>query len=324
MRIGKITENALKRSVLKQIKTEYKGIKSAAVGSDCAFSKEEKVYSAVSPSAASISDPGFYTVMKATNSLIAQGITPDHVTLSVMLAPECEEQVLKTIVRDALDAARIQEVTYSGGHTETTTAVNRPVVVASAVGTVTNEQPLFINKPKPGYDLVVTKWIALEGTAMLAREKKENLSVRYPKPFIDEAAQFKKLMSVKAEAAVATRSGALSVHDISNGGIFAALWEMSERAGCGLNVDLKKIPIRQETIEICEFFELNPYLLLSGGALLIAASDGEGLVLELEKAGVPATVIGCLNEGNDKIIQNGEEERYLELPQSDEILRILG
>ena len=98
---------------------------------------------------------------------------------------------------------------------------------------------------------------------------------------------------------------------------------MSERAGCGLEVDLRKIPVRQETIEICEFFEINPYQLLSGGALLLATKDGESLVKKLEDKGIPAIVVGVLKEGNDKIIINGEEKRYLESPQSDEIHKVL-
>ena len=130
-------------------------------------------------------------------------------------------------------------------------------------------------------------------------------------------------MDIRAEAAVAVKSGVRAIHDVSSGGIYASLWEMSEKAGCGLEVDLRKIPVRQETIEICEFFELNPYQLMSGGALLIATGDGKGLVKKLEDEGIPATVIGALKEGNDKIIVNGDEKRFLESPQADEIHKVL-
>ncbi len=322
MRIGKITENALKRSVLKLLRTEYKDVKSAAVGSDCAFSSNKEAFSAVSTVTADVSDPGFYAVMKAQTALFSQGITPDHVTVSIMLPADAEEKTVKDIVKGAISAAKMCDVPYAGGHTEVTDAVNRALVTATAVAGK-SEENLTLSKPEAGDDLVITKWIALEGTSMLAAERKENLSSRYPIPFIEEAERFKELLDIRAEAAVAVESSAGAIHDISSGGIYAALWEMSERAGCGLEVDLRKIPVRQETIEICEFFEINPYQLLSGGALLLAAKDGESLVKKLEDKGIPAVVVGALKEGNDKIIINGEEKRYLESPQADEIHKVL-
>ena len=99
---------------------------------------------------------------------------------------------------------------------------------------------------------------------------------------------------------------------------------MAARAGCGLKVDMRCIPLRQETVEICEFFGLNPYHLLSGGALLLATDNGEKLVADLREKGVFAVVIGELVEGNDKVIINSDETRFLESPQADEILTVLG
>ncbi len=326
MRIGKITENALRRSVLKQIRTEYKNIKSAAVGTDCAFSDKENSFSTTCPVALDATDKGFYAVVKAANSLIAQGIRPDHVSLSILLPPDAEESELKRIVSDAIDGCRICGTVYGGGHTEVTGAVNRSVVVASAFGTRQDGDSdiTALQKPVAGQMLVVTKWIGLEGTAILSGMKKDELVKRYPVPFVEEAASFRKLLDIRTEAQVISRFDSCSVHDISGGGIMAALWEMSERAGCGLMADLKKIPIRQETIEICEFFEINPYLLASAGSLLISCDDAERIVYELENVGVNAAVIGSLTEGNDKLILNDEDRSFLQLPQSDEILKILG
>ena len=322
MRIGKITENALKRSVLKLLRTEYKDVKSAAVGSDCAFSANKEAFSTVSGVTADTRDPGFYAAAKALIGLFSQGITPDHVSVSIMLPVDAEEQMVKDIVKGAIAAAKMFDVPYTGGHTEVTKAVNKALVTAVAVAG-RSDSPLIGAKPLAGDDLVVTKWIALEGASMLALEKKKELSSRYPVPFIEEAERFKGLLDIRAEAAVAVKSGVRAIHDVSSGGIYASLWEMSEKAGCGLEVDLRKIPVRQETIEICEFFELNPYQLTSGGALLIATDDGKGLVKKLEEEGIPAAVIGALKEGNDKIIVNGDEKRFLESPQADEIHKVL-
>ncbi|MBQ6811691.1 MAG: hydrogenase maturation factor, partial [Agathobacter sp.] len=152
--------------------------------------------------------------------------------------------------------------------------------------------------------------------------KEEDLRTRYAQPFIDKAKTFGQMMSIIPEAAVATKSGVSAMHDMSEGGVFGALWELAESAGVGLEIDLKKIPIRQETIEICEFFGLNPYKLLSGGSLLIATEDGNGLVMELEKADIPAAIIGKATDTNGRVLINEDERRFLETTQTDELYQL--
>lgn len=324
MKIGKLSENALKRSVLKPIKTEFKTRVSAAVGTDCAFSDRESVFSAVNSFTLNVDEAGFYAVVKAVNGLVSQGLTPDHVCVSVLLDEDTEEKELKTIIKDCIEACTLCGVVYAGGHTEVTSAVRNPVITVSAVAAGGNHIAGKNKSLKPGQALVVSKWAGLEGTAIIAKAGKDKLVSKYPASFIDDAIDFKKYTNVAKEAAVAIKSGAVAVHDLSNGGIFAGLWEMAERAGTGLKVDLKSIPIRQETIEICEFYEINPYRLLSGGALLIVADDGEGMVEALNAQGIAAAVIGTLESGNDRIIVNADESRFLDRPQPDEIHKVLG
>jgi hydrogenase maturation factor len=206
------------------------------------------------------------------------------VTVTMLLPTDFNEDELKRLMKDLDDACQKCGVDIINGHTEVTRAVKEPVVVATAMGMVDKKAMLPSGNVKPGMDIVATKWVGLEGTAILAKEKEEELRTRYAQPFIDNAKIFAQMMSIVPEAAVAVMSGASAMHDVSEGGVFGALWELAESAGVGLEIDLKKIPIRQETIEICEFFDLNPYKLLGGGCLLIATEDGNGLVMELEKA----------------------------------------
>ena len=324
MKIGKLSENALKRSILKPIKTEFKERVSAAVGTDCAFSDSEKVFSVVCPFTFDVEDAGFYAVVKAVNGLLSQGLIPDHVVVSILLDVDTEEKKLKQIINDCIEACKVCDVIYAGGHTEVSASVKNPIITVTAVGTANDKHLAVKNKDlKPGLSLVVTKWIGLEGTAMIAKAGKKALTSKYPASFIDDAIDFKELVLTAKEAAVAIKSGAIAVHDLSEGGFFAGLWEMAERAGTGLKVDLKCIPVRQETIEICEFYEINPYRLLSGGALLIAAKDGDGMVNALNEAGIPAAVIGTLESGNNRIIVNADESRFLERPQPDEIHKVV-
>ena len=151
---------------------------------------------------------------------------------------------------------------------------------------------------------------------------RSDLLLRLPDYMIRQSEGFKDQISVQNDARLAIGKGADYLHDVSMGGIFGALWELAERIGCGLEVDLKSIPIRQETIEITNYLGFNPYFMVSGGALLIFAHDGKRVVGALNEAGIEATVIGKTTGKRDRIIRNDDEVRYLDKPQADEILKI--
>ncbi|MCM1123630.1 MAG: hydrogenase maturation factor, partial [Eubacterium sp.] len=74
-----------------------------------------------------------------------------------------------------------------------------------------------------------------------------------------------------------------------------------------------------ETIEICEFYELNPYELLSGGCLIMVSDDGEGLVTALKREDISAVIIGRTTDSHDRVIYNEDEKRYLDRPKTDQI-----
>lgn len=368
MRIGKITENVLKRSVWKQIHNgKYKN--GAAGYTDCACfgtneidtqvpkdknkedqsnieDKEEnlnshkdiEVLSSVHTVTANVKHCGRYAVVCACNNIFAGGGRPRQILLSITLPADCEEQVLRQIMKDAEEAAIYNGAEIAGGHTEVSEAVNHPLVTATAIGykEVFGQDDRNINLGKPkagrsshvegaaGCDIVVTKWISLMGCAMLAEEKKEMIMQKYPSFIIDAGLSFGGMdyLSIKDDARIAIDNNAVCIHDVSSGGIFAALWELGQMTGCGMEVNLKAIPIRQESVEITDVFDVNPYLLASAGALLIATRDGSLMVDSLAQEGIPAAVIGKLTEGNDRIIINEDETRFLDLPQSDEIHKI--
>ena len=181
-----------------------------------------------------------------------------------------------------------------------------------------------LSRVRPGQDLVVTKWIGLEATAILAKEKEEELLKEFSPEFVRTAREFDRYLSVVPDAGAAAAAGVCAMHDITEGGVFGALWEVAEGANVGLEADLKKIPIRQETVEICEAFHLNPYHIMSSGSVLAVTEDGPGLVRELERAGIPAAVVGRTTSGKDRIVRNGEDVQYLTRPQTDELYKVMG
>lgn len=167
----------------------------------------------------------------------------------------------------------------------------------------------------PDQDIVVSKWIGLEGTVQLARRHYEKLRERFPQRMIDEAVAFERYLSVEPEAATAMKSGVCGIYAPSRGGIFAGLWEMAKEAGVGLEADLRKIPVRQETIEICEVLGENPYEMLSGGCLIMTAINGNALVAALSREEIPAAVIGRTTMGNDRVLYNNGHKQFLNKPR---------
>ena len=86
--------------------------------------------------------------------------------------------------------------------------------------------------------------------------------------------EYKNNLLIKDEAKIAISAGADILHDIGEGGVFGALWDIAQVAGTGIKVDFKKIPIKQETIEVCEIFDINPYALKSAGSFIIICDRG--------------------------------------------------
>lgn len=327
MKAGKIPESVLKRSVLRQLHSRRDEVLlGAGVGEDCAvlaLEEDEVLVMSTDPITGTGQDMGRLAVLVTANDLASSGAEPIGVMLTVLLPEESEESLLKEIMRDAESACAMLHMQILGGHTEVSAAVNRPILSVSGVGKAKKGAVISTGGAKPGMDIVVSKWIGIEGTAILAKEKETELRGRYATTFIDRAKDLDAYISVLSEAAVAARSGVSAMHDVTEGGIFGALWEMAEASGVGLEIDLKKIPVRQETIEVCEFFGINPYELISSGCMLMAAQDGNFLVHELEKAGIPATVIGKATAGNDRVLLNEEERRFLEPTKPDELYRVI-
>lgn len=326
MKVGKVPENVLKRSVFKQIHTRRKEVVlGAGVGEDCAalqLEPDEIFVMSTDPITGAVQDIGTLAIQITVNDLASSGAESVGVMLTILLPENMREIKLRQMMEQVEAACAKANVQVIGGHTEVTKAVNQPIITVCGVGKVKKGHLISTGGAKPGMDILVSKWIGIEGTAILAKEKEEDLKTRFSEAFIDKAKAMDVYISVQSEAAVAVTSGVSAMHDVTEGGIFGALWEMAEASGVGLEIDLKKIPIRQETVEVCEFFGLNPYKLISSGCMLMAAEDGNHLVRELEKSGIKATIIGKATDGNDRVLINDDEKRFLEPPKEDELYQV--
>lgn len=326
MEIGKVPENVLKRAIFKQLHTKREEVLvGAGVGEDCAvmqLAPGEVFVMSTDPITGTDKNMGALAIQITANDLASSGAEPVGVLLTVLLPPSADEPLIRQLMKEVECACGKLHIQVMGGHTEITAAVNQPLISVTGVGKIQKDQLVTTAGASVGDDVVVTKWIGIEGTSIIAREKEQELLMRFSRPFVEEAKNFDQFLSVVPEAATAIKSGVSAMHDVTEGGIYGALWELAEASGVGLDIDLKAIPVRQETIEICECFRLNPYQLISSGCMLMTAPDGRRLVRDLEKAGVKATLIGRCVEGKAKKVVNGEEEAFLERPKTDELYKI--
>ncbi len=326
MKIGKLPEQVLLRSVLKEVGHRREEVlMGPGVGQDCAvvaLDSDEMFVMSADPITGTVKDIGSHSIHITANDLAASGAEPVGVMLTILIPEETAESELRVMMRDVEQTCKALHMEVLGGHTEVTNVVRQPLISVAGVGKVKKGREVLTNGLKAGDDLIVTKWIALEGTSIIAKEKEADLKKALPEELVDTAKRFDQYLSVLPESRIAVAHGVSAMHDITEGGILGALWEFVEGAGVGLDVELRQIPIRQESVEICERYGLNPYQLMSSGSMLIGTTRGAALVRRLREAGIPAVLIGQTTEGRDRILRNGEEIRYLDRPQSDELYRL--
>lgn len=325
MKLGKISDSILKRTVLKQIKFKRNEIiHGAGVGEDCAIfacAEDENIVTCMQEATVAAPEDMAHLIMKSANNLATAGAQPFAVMVTFLLPERATEEKLKKLMESAARTAGSLGMQIAGGQTTVSPYVLQKMAVVTAYGKVKKGKHRTTKGAKPGQDIVISKWIGLEGTSILAKRKGEGLLTRYPAYLIEEAQGFDRYLSIIPEAKIAMKSGVGVMHDVSEGGIMAALWELADSSGVGLTIELKQLPIRQETVEVCEFCNVNPYELLSGGCLIMTAEDGGSLVDALNEEGIPAVVVGKITDSNDRIILNEDEKRYLDKPKVDEIHR---
>ncbi|MDD3173280.1 MAG: AIR synthase family protein [Herbinix sp.] len=327
MNLGKVPETVLKRSVLNQIGHRREEILvGPAVGEDCSIlevGEDEVLVMSTDPITGTVKDIGTLAVNITANDIASNGAEVIGIMLTVLLPEGTQEFELKVMMKDIEAECKKLNIEVIGGHTEVTKAVLQPIVTVTGIGKMKKSEIIKTAGAKPGQEIVMTKWAGLEGTAIIAASKEEELKSKYSLSFIENAKQLMEYISVVPDSMVARAVGVTSMHDVTEGGIFGALWEIGAASKVGLEVDLRKILLKQETVEICEFFDLNPYMLISSGCMLMITDHANQLVERLNAEGIAAAVIGRIIQGNDRIIINEEERRFLEPPKSDELYKVM-
>lgn len=330
--VGKLP-SALLKSLIDRIRTEDEQVVlGPSIGEDVAVIRfgNKLLVAKIDPVTFATDLIGWYAVHINANDIATMGVKPRWFLAAILLPEQCTDKEAERIFDQILSACNSLEITLVGGHTEITYGFKRPVVVGCMLAEAENHPIVTTAGAKPGDDIVITKGIAIEGTALLAREAKPGLL--FPvlgKDLLQRAAGylFSPGISVLKEALIAcSRAKVNSMHDPTEGGLSTGLWEIAHAAQVGILVEESKIPILAECKAICDRLALNPLGLLASGALIITlpSSETSRLLEALGEAGINASLIGKVvrpEEGLKMRTTRGTQE----LPQfeRDELARFL-
>jgi len=274
---------------------------------------------------------GWYAVNVNANDVACMGARPAWFLATILLPQGAAPSLAEAIFQQVLDACQGMGIELVGGHFEITHGLERPIVVGAMLGEAERGRLVRGSGAQPGDCLVLTKGIAIEGTAVLAREAGETLErLGVPAAVLEEARSyiFQPGLSVVREALLAVESFPIhAMHDPTEGGLATALYELATAGGVGLAVQEAAIEVLPCTEAICRAAALEPLGLLASGALLIALppANCDALLARLSEAGIAAACIGSVKHQSEGIIIEGRIGNSEPLPQfaRDEVARFL-
>jgi hydrogenase maturation factor len=270
---------------------------------------------------------GWYAVNVNANDVAVMGAQPAWFQATIIVPPGSTPAVVRTIFRDIDRSARALGIAVTGGHTEVSAAVRHPIVAGDMQGVVARGGLVTSRGARAGDALILTKTAGIEGTSIIARtfarEARTVLGTRGQ----SEAARFhhRPGISVVTEALLAAGAGATSMHDPTEGGVAAALFELATASRKRFVIDLERIPVDAHTVRLCEHFGLQPLGLIGSGALLmtIAAARADGLIRNLRSRRIAATRIGSVAAGSGvTAYRAGKRVRFI-WSQRDELTKLL-
>ncbi|MBR3487421.1 MAG: AIR synthase family protein [Clostridia bacterium] len=323
MRVGKLSNEQLDKLILSKLRhTRSEVVCAPSVGVDCTAVELKNGLAVLScdPITAAETGVGRLTVNVSCNDAAASGAEPIGLMITLLLPPSVTEDEIGAVMDEIAEAAAAANVDIIGGHTEITPAVNRIVTCATVIASPVTPEFITPKGMRDGDAIIMTKHAGLEG-AMILADKLPKTSRLLSRAEREEVRGFADETSVVREGLIAAKHGAHAMHDVTEGGIMGALWEMSTASGVGVRFDLEAIPVRPVVKKLCAHYGIDVYKLISSGSMLIASPSGVELAQLLETYGIPAAVIGYA-DGN---LAGGEcvdiTGMRLDPPEADEIYK---
>lgn len=301
----------------------------AAFGEDVALTRVggDILVSHVDPIVGAVGDIGWLAVHVACNDIAASGIRPRWLQLLV-LVPRLEDvDLLEQIMRDASRAAQEIGVSIIGGHSGYSAGLSRPLVAVTALGTASGQEPVLTNGARIGDQMLVTKGIALEGTAILAQDfadvaRKLGLS----EAELEEGRSVMAEISVMPEALILAAKGVTAMHDVTRGGLLETLLEIAYLSQVGIEVEFPRLAIPPIVSRFAQAFQFDPLRMISSGTLAVTVPPErtEDVSQALEELKTPFTFVGRVIEGKGvHILQDGKTRHYTRIRcEEDELARM--
>lgn len=301
----------------------------AAFGEDVALVRVggDIVASHVDPIVGAVKEIGWLAVHVACNDIAASGVRPRWALLLVMVPSPKDEEALEEIMSDADRAARSIGVSIIGGHTGYSSGLNRPLVAVTAFGTAGGTDPVRTSGATVGDHVIVTKGIALEGTAILSADFAETaVKLGLDASDLEQARGLMGEVSVLEEAITLARHGATAMHDVTRGGLLETLLEIARLSKVGLEIDDAKLPVPDVVRRFARAFKFDPLRMISSGTLAVTmppdrVDDACGA---LDGLGVAYGDIGIVTRGEGVTLVRGDESlTYDEIhAEEDELARL--
>ncbi|WP_369017738.1 AIR synthase family protein [Thermatribacter velox] len=320
LNLGKLDPKLLEKLVLKHQGAERPEVVFAgSVGRDCGILRFGEVLLALScdPITGTAQGIGTLAPHVVANDLICAGAEPVGVLLSLLFPPLTTPQEVALVMEEIDQTCRKLGISILGGHTEITDALSRVIVHCAGVGKVLLNPPPDPTRIQPGDCILMTKGAGIEGTAILAREREEELRTAIPEELLRRAQSLIEQISVVEEGKVALRFPVHCLHDATEGGILGGVWEATEAARCGFYLEEEKVTVYPETEALARHFQIDPLTLIGSGSLLIFTDHPEPLLFALREKGITASCIGKVTAKDTRCIKrkNGKEEEIRECPQ---------
>ena len=304
MEVGKFPASLLERILAKVDISDPRVVVGPRVGEDTAVMQTSGslLVAKSDPVTFATDQIGWYAVQVNANDVACTGGTPKWFLATLLVPERFTEDEAEAVFDQILEACRSIDVSLVGGHSEVTYGIDRPIIMGTMLGEVEQDKLILTGGAQEGDSIVVTKGIAIEGTALLAREKASQLlQAGMSQEEIDKAASLLSVpgISVLHDARVACASSQVhSMHDVTEGGLVTGLREVAKASGLGLAIEESSVPILSECQEVCEALGLDPLGLLASGALLITlpTADVPGLLTSLEGEGINGFEIGTMIE----------------------------
>ncbi len=330
LKAGKLDSDLLKKIVFDKITFRRPEVLTRpGIGEDCAvvdFGSYDCVMS-TDPITAAISDIGRLSIHISCNDIASNGIEPLGIMLAVMLPVGTTEEDIEEMMRQAGEVSAKLGVEIIGGHTEITPAVNTPVIVSTAIGRAPKSGSQQADQLVPGDYIMITKAAGLEGSGIIACDFEDELKNVLTDEEIAEAKSLLDQVSVVTEGVAAGKVGTHGMHDVTEGGVLGAVWELCQIAGTGAEVWIDEIPVREVTKKICNHFDIDYLRLISSGCMVIVVppEKKESMEKTMEEVGVELSCIGVITEADKGIImKKGDIVEEVAPPASDELYKVVG